>query len=76
MLQRKADFVTYVCGEPPRYQGYLLRFWETRSQCLGQPSTWRFSLEDPQTGQRRTFADLEALVTFLRAVLDGDRETR
>jgi hypothetical protein len=63
-----------VRSEPPRYQAYLLRFWETRSLCPGRPSTWRFSLEDPQTGRMRAFTDLGALVTFLQAVLDGARE--
>ncbi len=67
--------MSLVRNKPPRYQAYLLRFWETRSQCLDQPSTWRFSLEDPQTEQKRAFPDLEALVTFLQAVLDSDRET-
>ena len=65
----------FVRDEPPRYQAYMLRLWETRSQCLDQPSTWRFSLEDSRTGQKRAFSDLEALVTFLQAVLDSDEET-
>jgi hypothetical protein len=57
--------------KPPRYQSYMLRLWEVRSQRPGQPSTWHFSLEDPQTGQRHVFPDLEALVAFLQAELEG-----
>jgi hypothetical protein len=45
----------------------LLRFWEERSE---QPAVWRFSLEDPQTTRRYGFANLEALVDWLRAQID------
>jgi hypothetical protein len=50
---------------PPRYYSYLLRFWEERGETASQ-TTWRFSLEDPQTAQRQSFADLEALVARLK----------
>ena len=34
---------------------------------------WRFNLEDAQTGQKRGFTDLEALVAFLQAeLMEGD----
>ncbi len=51
---------------PPSYRSYLLRFWEERSS---QPvlTVWRFSVEDPHTTQRQSFADLEALVAWLKA---------
>ena len=51
----------------PRYQSYLLRCWEVRSQQPDQPATWRYSLQDPQTEQKHGFADLEELVAFLQA---------
>lgn len=54
---------------PPRYGAYLLRYWEVRSDRPGQPSTWRFSLEEAGTGEKRGFRDLEALVAFLREEL-------
>ena len=57
--------------KPPRYRAYLLRFWEETTSQPDPPSTWRFSLEDPHTGQRRGFANLEALVTFLKTQLDS-----
>ncbi len=51
--------------QTPRYWSYLMRCWEEPSQTPDQPVLWRFSLEDVETGQRRGFHDLEALVAFL-----------
>lgn len=47
----------------PRYHGYLLRFWQ--EQPLARPDTWRFSLEDPQSGARVGFDGLAELVCFV-----------
>jgi hypothetical protein len=33
--------------------------------------TWRFSLVDPETDERRGFPDLEALVAHLRVQMEG-----
>ncbi len=49
---------------PPRYQVFMLRAWAESSDAAG-PTTWRFSVEAPDTGQRRGFAGLEALVAYL-----------
>ncbi len=57
-----------VFEKPPRYRSYLLTFWEERSQDPAAPAVWRFRLEDPRTGERRGFADLEAL----RAALEEE----
>jgi hypothetical protein len=54
---------------PPRYAAYLLRYWEVRSQRPREPSTWRFSLQEAGTGERRVFRALEDLVAFLREEL-------
>ena len=58
-------------GRAPRYHSYLLRCWSEG------PGTWRFSVEDPHTGERRGFIELAALVAFLDATLcaggDGGR---
>jgi hypothetical protein len=51
---------------PHRYHAYLLRFWEEKRENPKLPGTWRFSLEDPRTGERWGFANLEALRAFLR----------
>lgn len=53
---------------PPQYGAYLLRYWQVRSDRPGQPGTWRFSLEEAGTDERRGFPDLEALVAFLERV--------
>lgn len=48
------------------YQAYLLRCWEERSDLPDGRVIWRFSLEDPHTGQRRGFATFDALMAVLR----------
>ena len=53
----------------PRYQTFVLRCWEMRSQHPDRPATWRFGLEDSQTREKRAFPDLEALVAFLQTEL-------
>jgi len=57
--------------KPPRYRSYLLSFWEERSQDPDTPAVWRFSLEDPHTGQRRGFANLRELVAALEREITG-----
>jgi len=49
--------------EPQCYLSYLLRLWQITS---GGELVWRVSLEDPRTGERIGFANLEALFAFLR----------
>ena len=53
----------------PRYGAYLLRYWEIRSDRPSRPGTWRFSLEEAGTGERRAFRDLADLVAFLEQEL-------
>lgn len=50
-------------GRAPRYHSYLLRCWSEG------PGVWRFSVEDPHTGERRGFTEMAALITFLEATL-------
>lgn len=45
-----------------RYISYLLRLWQTKS---GGKLVWRASLEDPHMGERKGFASLTDLFTFL-----------
>lgn len=47
----------------PTHLSYVLRLWQTPG---GANQPWRVSLENPLTGERRGFADLEAALTFLR----------
>lgn len=55
-------------NEFPRYQSQLLRMWA--EQPPRRLPVWRFSLEDVGTGQRCGFADLEALITHLLALME------
>ncbi len=46
------------------YRSYLLRLWQVEQN---GNFTWRCSLEEARTGQRRNFASLQALLDFLLA---------
>ena len=48
--------------EQESYLSYLLRLWKTES---GGEAIWRASLEDPHTRERKGFANLTDLFTFL-----------
>ncbi len=52
-----------MANDRPGYLAYLVRLWQVTS--AGRP-VWRASLENPHTGERRGFADLDALVAFLK----------
>ena len=43
------------------YFSYLLRLWRESDS-----APWRASLEDPHTGERRSFADAAKLLAYLR----------
>jgi len=45
------------------YLSFLLRLWRAPG---GDKQPWRASLENPLTGERKGFADPEALCAFLR----------
>jgi hypothetical protein len=61
-------------AEPSRYRSYVVRCWRESSVHAGRETTvWRFSLQDPGTGQRRGFATLEALMGMLQAELADDK---
>jgi hypothetical protein len=53
-----------MSSQRPAHLSYLLRLWQTPG---GANEPWRVSLENPLTGERRGFADLEAALMFLRA---------
>jgi hypothetical protein len=49
-------------GEQPDYQSYLLRLWRVDEGENGVQA----SLESTHTGERRGFANLEAMLDFLQ----------
>ena len=51
------------CERSATYLAYLLRLWQAGSRD-GRP-VWHTSLENPHTGERLAFSDVEALVAFL-----------
>ena len=51
--------------EARRYHAYLLRLWQTGE---GESTVWRISVEDPRSGERRGFADLNSLFAFLNEI--------
>jgi len=59
-------------GKPPHYRVYLLRCWQEHSQRRHAQASWRFSLEEPQAGQRRGFPNLSSLTAFLAKSLAGE----
>ena len=57
-----------------RYLSYLLRLWQTSDR---EERVWRASLESPGTGERRGFANLKDLFSFLQTQIEGrDERTR
>jgi hypothetical protein len=67
MRRRRSNYVN--SNEPLRYEAYVLHCWEVRSALPSTEATWRFSFEDPRTGEKHGFADLEALLGYLRGRL-------
>jgi hypothetical protein len=51
-----------MTSDEPGYRSYLLRLWTVRRADV---VIWRASLEDPHTGERVGFADLDHLFAFL-----------
>ncbi len=45
-----------------RYLAYLLRIWQVNDV---EKLTWYASLEDPHTGERQGFPNLDELIAFL-----------
>ena len=58
-----------VSDKCERYISYLLRLWQAAD---GDQVVWQASLENAQTGERRGFADLDALLNFLRQTTDTE----
>ncbi len=51
-----------MTGEERQYYAYLLRLWRVET---GARPVWHASLEDPHTGERKGFANLNSLFDFL-----------
>lgn len=53
-------------GQARGYRAFLLRLWQVRG------AQWRASIEDPHTGERRSFASVELLAAFLLHSADAE----
>jgi len=64
-------------GEPstpvePTYRAFLLRCWREVGAGPGGRAAWRFCLVEPGSEEtKRAFADLEALLAYLRRALEA-----
>jgi hypothetical protein len=56
------------------YRAYILRLWQERPVSSDRSAVWRFSVEDPRTGQRRGFGSLEELMAFLRTQMEAEEQ--
>lgn len=53
------------------YQIFLFCLWAEPSHAPGGSAVWRFSLENPHTGQRVGFKNLAELTSYLHQQLTG-----
>jgi len=54
-------------NQKPAYRSFMLRLWIEQTN----GHKWRFSLEDTQTGKRKSFATLEKLIVYLEEFTNG-----
>ncbi len=54
----------------------MLRFWAEREGFSGSRRVWRFSLEDPHTGQRQGFSNIDGLVAFLKNEIGSNTQAK
>ncbi|TAH48087.1 MAG: hypothetical protein EYC68_22295 [Chloroflexota bacterium] len=59
----------------PGYRSFLVRMWiehsSTHAENAVQESTWRFSVEDPRTGERRGFSRFANVIDFLQGQMSS-----
>lgn len=60
-------------NNPPSYRAFLLRLWQEQGR-TPEPCPWRFSLEDPHTGERRGYGSFEALIAGLWQEMTGEKQ--
>jgi hypothetical protein len=53
------------------YHAFMLRFWMERDDDARENFAWRFSLENPRTGDLIGFADLDRLIAFISSEMIG-----
>ena len=56
-----------------RYYSFLLRLWASETNGM---TTWRFSLESSETGEKQIFANLGDLMEFLEKLAESSAVSR
>lgn len=54
----------------PSYKSFWLRCWQSDNRAVSTAAGWRFSLENPESGRKQGFTDLEELFAFLQAEIN------
>lgn len=54
-----------------KYRSFLLRLWQVDAK---ETQAWRFSLEDPVTGERKGFANIAKFMSFLMEEIGNDEQ--
>jgi len=62
-------------AKPPRYQAYILRCWAETDKD-DDLAIWRFSLQNPRSGERQGYTSLTALVIALQDELMDQPEIK
>jgi hypothetical protein len=57
-----------MTDQSPDYMAFLLRLWRVEE---AEGVQWHASLEEPSTGARRGFADIDRLCAFLEEQCSG-----
>jgi hypothetical protein len=61
--RRRGYAMTDEAVRHENYMAYMLRLWQAGSN--DGKLIWRASLENPHTGERQAFGDMETLIAFL-----------
>ena len=56
-------------SRPPNYKHLLIVMWEEPTPTEGSEPVWRLRLEDPRTGEKWGFTQVEALTLRLDKIL-------
>ena len=57
------------------YRIFMLRLWQEDESSTGEPAPLRIVLEEPQSGERLSFASLAALLTHLEEAVQPQPES-
>ncbi len=52
------------------YRVFMLRLWQEADSATSEPAPLRIVLEEPHSGERRSFTSLEALLTHLAGAVE------